>query len=158
MTIDTIQQKHRPAHILLVEDNHGDVILTRRAFKESKIANELSVASTGEEALAMLRKQGKYAQCDLPDLILLDLNLPKMSGQDVLETVKNDPCLQHIPVLILSSSQAERDVIRSYNLHANGYVVKPVTLDNFIDLANKVEQFWFTLVVLLNGEDVNSAS
>ena len=156
MTMDTIQQKHRPARILLVEDNHGDVILTRYAFKESKIANEIYAATTGEEALAMLRKEGEHAQFHLPDLILLDLNLPRMSGQDVLEIIKNDSALQHIPVLILSSSQAAQDVVKSYNLHANGYVVKPVNLELFIDMVSKVEQFWFTLVVLPNGESVTN--
>lgn len=148
MTANTVQNRNRPARVLLVEDNHGDVILTRRAFQESKIANQLHVATTGEEAIAMLSKEGKWAEMETPDLILLDLNLPMMSGQEVLRFIKGAENLRHVPVIILSSSSAEEDVVKSYNLHANGYIVKPVNLGNFNEVVLKLEQFWFTLVVM----------
>ena len=153
MSIETLEQKHRPARVLLVEDNHGDVLLTRRAFKQSRIANELTVAENGEDALAILNQDGEFANTPLPDLILLDLNLPKMSGQDVLTEIKTHEKLKRIPVIILSSSKAEQDVVKSYELHANGYVVKPMDLENFQEVVTKLEQFWFTLVVVPNGED-----
>ena len=158
MTAGTVQNKQRAARVLLVEDNHGDVILTKRAFKDARIANEMTVATTGEEALRMLQQDGEYVAIALPDLVLLDLNLPVMSGQDVLQAVKGDARLKHIPVVILSSSHAERDVVRSYNLHANGYVVKPVNLGNFSEVARKLEQFWFTLVVMPDQDDVRNVS
>ncbi len=154
MTIDIVQNKQRPARILLVEDSPGDVILTRRAFKGSKIANSMSVATSGEEAVAMLSQEGEYAESELPDIILLDLNLPRMSGKDVLQIVKGDPRTSHIPVVMLSSSRAEQDVIKSYQLHANGYVVKPLSLEKFTEVVQKIEQFWFTLVVLPDAADI----
>lgn len=154
MTIETIANKHRTAQILLVEDNNGDVMLTRRAFNEAKIANEITVATSGEQALAMLRKEGIFADIATPDLILLDLNLPKMHGQEVLNFIKSGSELKHIPVVVLSSSRAEQDVVRSYNLHANGYVVKPVNLEKFREVIEKLERFWFTLVVLPDDGDV----
>lgn len=154
MTIDATINKQRPAQVLLIEDNHGDVLLTRRAFKESKIANELAVAMSGEQALAYLKQEGEYESKVMPDLILLDLNLPQMSGQDVLKAVKGDPMLRHIPVVVLSSSGADQDVIKSYNLHANGYVIKPISLEKFHEVVQKLEAFWFTLVVLPDAEDV----
>ncbi len=154
MTIDATINKQRPAQVLLVEDNHGDVLLTKRAFKESKIANDLTVAMSGEEAIRVLRKEGEHAQATTPDLILLDLNLPQMSGQDVLNVIKNDTKLRHIPVVVLSSSKADQDVVKSYNLHANGYVVKPISLESFNEVVQKLEAFWFTLVVLPDAEDV----
>lgn len=154
MSTDILINKQRPANILLVEDNYGDVILTRRAFQEAKIVNKLYVASTGEEAVSMLRKEDEWKDFNLPDLILLDLNLPQMHGQEVLEIIKKEQSLKHIPVIILSSSRADNDVVKSYNLHANGYVVKPVSLDNFHDVVKKLEQFWFTLVVMPDYEAV----
>jgi len=157
MTIDLIQNKARPAQILLVEDNPGDVILTQRALRDSKISNNITVAKTGEIALEMLRKQGEYADTPKPDLIWLDLNLPQMSGQDVLKIIKDDPLLKHIPVVILSSSQATQDVVKSYSLHANGYVVKPANLESLGDVIRKLESFWFTLVVLPDASDVAQA-
>ena len=148
MTADTLAEKHRPARILLVEDNKGDVLLTKRAFKEGRFANEIIVARTGEEALMHLRKEGEYSGSKAPDIILLDLNLPQMSGQDVLKIIKDDPQLKHIPVVILSSSKANQDVVKSYSLHANGYIVKPVSLESFTEVVKKIEQFWFTVVVM----------
>ncbi len=154
MTTDIIANKQRPAQVLLIEDNHGDVLLTKRAFKESKIANDLTVAMSGDQALSILRKDGEYAAAITPDLILLDLNLPEISGQDVLKAIKTDDALRHIPVVVLSSSKADQDVVRSYNLHANGYVTKPISLESFHEVVQKLEAFWFTLVVLPDAEDV----
>ncbi|MFW0776554.1 MAG: response regulator [Rickettsiales bacterium] len=158
MSTNTLLEKHRPARVLLVEDNPGDAILTRRAFEKSKIANQLSVVTTGEQAVAMLRKEGDYANTEMPDIILLDLNLPQMSGQDVLKFIKDSPDFRHIPVIILSSSSAEQDVVKSYNLHANGYVVKPVKLETFSEIINKLEAFWFTLVVMPDFDDIKTTS
>lgn len=147
MTLTPIAKKDRPARIMLVEDNPGDVILTQRAFKHCKMANELAVATNAEDALSMLRKDAPYTKQSTPDLILLDLNLPRMSGTELLAHIKNDTSLQHIPVIMLSSSSAEQDVLKSYNLHANGYIVKPPSLDDFQDIIEKVEAFWFTVTV-----------
>ncbi len=158
MTIDTVENKQRAARVLLIEDNMGDVILTKRAFREAKISNDLKVATNGEEALNMLRREGPYATMETPDLILLDLNLPRMHGQEVLSFIKETEYLKHIPVVVLSSSRAEQDVVRSYNLHANGYVVKPVNLEKFKDVVEKLEKFWFTLVVIPDQEDAQRAS
>jgi len=134
--------------VLLVEDNPGDVRLTREALKEGKVRNNLSVAPDGVEALAFLRRQGKYADAPRPDVILLDLNLPKKDGREVLEEVKADPALRSIPVVILTSSDAERDIVRAYSLHANCYITKPVDLDQFITVVKSIEDFWFTIVKL----------
>lgn len=154
MSTTTIQNKQRPARVLLVEDNPGDVILTRRAFQDAKIANEIHVAMTGEEAVAILSKEGQWSAAETPDMVLLDLNLPQMNGQEVLKFIKESKNLRHVPVVILSSSNAEQDVVRSYNLHANGYVVKPVSLSNFNEVVQKLEQFWFTLVIMPDQEDI----
>ncbi|MBA2245004.1 MAG: response regulator [Gemmatimonadetes bacterium] len=135
----------RPVEILLVEDNPGDVRLTREALREGKVRNNLNVASDGVEALAYLRREGQYAGATRPDLILLDLNLPKKDGREVLAEIKQDPSLRHIPVVILSSSPAEQDIIRAYDLHANCYVTKPVDLDQFITVVKSIEDFWFTI-------------
>jgi len=137
-----------PIEILLVEDNPGDVELTREALHEGKIHMHLSVVSDGVEALAFLRREGKYGGAPRPDLILLDLNLPKKDGRAVLGDVKQDPALRHIPVVILTSSQAEQDIVRAYDLHANCYVTKPVDLDQFVTIVRSIEQFWFTVVKL----------
>jgi CheY-like chemotaxis protein len=153
MSAGVLQATTRPAYVLLVEDNHGDVLLTRRAFGQAKTANELMVAASGEEALEMLEKKGSFADLPVPDLILLDLNLPRMGGHMVLATIKQTPALRRIPVVILSSSRAEQDVISSYDLHANGYVVKPNTLEKFKSVVEKLEEFWFNLVVLPNSSD-----
>ena len=141
-----------PIEILLVEDNPGDVELTREALHEGKIHMHLSVVSDGVEALAFLRREGKYGGAPRPDLILLDLNLPKKDGRAVLGDVKQDPALRHIPVVILTSSQAEQDIVRAYDLHANCYVTKPVDLDQFVKIVRSIEQFWFTVVKLPQHE------
>jgi chemotaxis family two-component system response regulator Rcp1 len=137
-----------PIQVLLVEDNPGDVRLTREALRDGKVRNNLSVAPDGVEALAFLRRQGKYADAPRPDVILLDLNLPKKDGREVLEEVKADPSLRNIPVVILTSSEAERDIAQAYDLHANCYITKPVDLDQFITVVKSIEDFWFTIVKL----------
>jgi CheY-like chemotaxis protein len=138
----------RPVEILLVEDNPGDIRLMVEALKEGQVANRLSVVHNGVEALAFLRREGKYADAPRPDLILLDLNLPKKDGREVLAEIKSDDRLRVIPVVILTTSQAEQDIIRSYNLHANCYINKPVDLEQFIEVLQLVENFWFTVVKL----------
>jgi two-component system, chemotaxis family, response regulator Rcp1 len=137
-----------PIEILLVEDNPGDVELTREALHDGKIHMNLSVVNDGVEALAFLRREREYAGSPRPDLILLDLNLPKKDGRAVLGEIKGDPELRHIPVVVLTSSQAEQDIVRAYDLHANCYVTKPVDLDQFITIVRSIEQFWFTVVKL----------
>jgi chemotaxis family two-component system response regulator Rcp1 len=138
----------RPIELLLVEDNPGDVRLTQEALREGKVSNHLHVAADGVEALAYLRREGQYAQAPQPDLILLDLNLPKKSGPEVLAEIKADPVLKRIPVVILTVSKAEEDVLKSYNLHANCYITKPVDLDQFLEVVKSIEDFWLTVVVL----------
>jgi CheY-like chemotaxis protein len=142
------QSVSRPVEVLLVEDNPGDVRLTREALKEGKIRNNLHVARDGVEALAFLRRQGEHAGAPRPDLILLDLNLPRKDGREVLTEIKDDASLRQIPVVILTSSQAEEDIIRAYDLHANCYISKPVDLDQFINVVRSIEDFWFTVVKL----------
>lgn len=138
----------RPVEILLVEDNPGDVRLTMEALREGKVRNNLYVAADGVEALEFLRKEGRWADAVRPDLILLDLNLPKKDGREVLEEIKADPAFRYIPVVVLTSSQAEQDILRAYDLHANCYVTKPVDLDQFIHVVHSIEDFWFTIVKL----------
>ena len=138
----------RPIEILLVEDNPGDVRLTIEALRESKVRNHLSVARDGVEALAFLRSEGAHAEAIRPDLILLDLNLPRKDGREVLAEVKADPDLKTIPVVILTTSRAEQDVLRSYELQANCYISKPVDLDQFITVVKSIEDFWLTIVTL----------
>ena len=138
----------RPVEILLVEDNPGDVRLTREALTEAKVRNRLHVAEDGVEAMDFLRRRGPFANAVRPDLILLDLNLPKKDGREVLEEVKGDAALRQIPVVILTSSQAEEDIARAYSLRANCYVSKPVDLDQFIAVVKSIENFWFTIVKL----------
>ena len=138
----------RPVEILLVEDNPGDVRLTREALRAGKVRNNLYVASDGVDALAFLRREGQYADAVRPDLILLDLNLPRKDGREVLQEIKADATLRYIPVVVLTSSQAEQDILRAYDLHANCYVSKPVDLDQFIHVVHSIEDFWFTIVKL----------
>ncbi|MBM3155283.1 MAG: response regulator [Chloroflexi bacterium] len=138
----------RPAEILLVEDNPGDVRLTQEALKDAKVLNHLHVAMDGIEALEFLRRQGKYAKAVRPDLILLDLNLPRKDGREVLAEIKEDADLKRIPVVILTVSKAEEDIIKTYNLHANCYITKPVDLDRFIEVVRAIENFWLVLVKL----------
>jgi two-component system, chemotaxis family, response regulator Rcp1 len=137
-----------PIEILLVEDNPGDVRLTEEALKEGKVRNRLHVAPDGVEALAFLRRQGKYATVPRPALILLDLNLPRMDGREVLAAIKTDPDLKRIPVVVLTTSDAEQDILRSYMLHANCYITKPVDLDKFLAVVRSLEDFWLTIVRL----------
>jgi two-component system, chemotaxis family, response regulator Rcp1 len=137
-----------PIEILLVEDSPGDVRLTVEALKDGKVLNNLSVATDGVEALAFLHKEGKYADAPHPDLILLDLNMPKMDGREVLAAIKSDEDTRRIPVVILTTSQAEQDILRSYDLHANCYITKPVDFGQFIEVIQSIEDFWLTMVKL----------
>lgn len=134
--------------ILLVEDNPGDVRLAEEALKESKIRNKLFVVDDGVEAMAFLRRESKYAQMPRPDLILLDLNLPRKSGREVLAEVKTDDELKRIPVVVLTVSRAEEDVMKCYNHHANCYITKPLDFNNFMKVTRQIEQFWLTIVKL----------
>ena len=138
----------KPLDILLVEDNPADVRLTQEAFREGKILNNLVVAKDGVDAMHFLHRHGKYANAPRPDLILLDLNLPRKDGREVLAEIKSDPSLMRIPIVVLTTSRAEMDVIKSYNLHANCYVVKPVDLDQFIGVIKAIDNFWLTAVTL----------
>jgi chemotaxis family two-component system response regulator Rcp1 len=137
-----------PVEILLVEDNPGDVRLTQEVLREGKVRNTLRVAGDGEQALAMLRREGAHRDAPRPDVILLDLNLPKKDGRAVLAEIKSDPLLHRIPVVILTTSKAEEDVLKSYELNANCYITKPVDLDQFINVVRMIEDFWLTIVVL----------
>jgi CheY-like chemotaxis protein len=141
-----------PVEILLVEDSPGDVRLTREALKEGQLQVRLSVVGDGESALAFLHRQDPYAQAPRPDLVLLDLNLPRMGGHEVLARIKGDAGLRRIPVVMLSSSQAEQDVRASYDLHANCYIAKPVELDQFLRVVRSIEEFWLTVAKLPRGE------
>jgi two-component system, chemotaxis family, response regulator Rcp1 len=132
--------------ILLVEDNPGDVRLTRECFKAGRVANALHVAEDGEEAMAFLRREGKYAGVPRPDLILLDLKLPRKDGREVLAEIKADADLKRIPVVILTSSAAEQDIVKAYSLHANCYITKPVDLDQFLRVIRAIENFWLAIV------------
>jgi chemotaxis family two-component system response regulator Rcp1 len=142
------QSKRQLVEILLVEDNQSDVLLTRIAMQQCKIANNLHVAVDGVEALAFLRREGKHAQAPRPDLILLDLNLPRMDGRELLGVIKDDPNFKMIPVVVLTTSDVEVDVVRSYELHANAYVTKPLDMDEFIRIVKGVDDFWFGIVRL----------
>lgn len=144
----TYRLDYRPIEVLLVEDNPGDVRLTEEAFKEGKVRNNLNVVRDGVEAMAYLRKQGDYVKRPRPDLILLDLNLPRQNGREVLAEVKGDSDLKRIPVVVLTTSQDESDILGSYGLHANCFVTKPVDLEHFIKIVNVIEQFWLTTVRL----------
>jgi two-component system, chemotaxis family, response regulator Rcp1 len=146
--INLLIREGRPAEILLVEDNRGDAILAGRAFKDARIANNLTVAETGEEALSILRGEGKASGKRLPDIVLLDLNLPRMNGIEVLKTIKADANLKHIPVIVLSSSNASQDVSSSYSQFAAGYIMKPVDLDKFREVVSAIEQFFFVLSII----------
>jgi len=140
--------------ILLVEDNPGDVVLTKEAFADAKIHNNINVAPDGEEALKYLRREDEFADATVPDIILLDINLPKKDGREVLAEIKVDEVLRRIPVVVLTSSKAEQDVVDVYDLHANSYLVKPVNLEKFIDVVSAIESFWFSVVVLPTDDEV----
>jgi CheY-like chemotaxis protein len=143
-------ERVRVVDVLLVEDDPGDVLMTQEAFADHKVHNRLHVVSDGVEAMAFLRKEGSYADATTPDLILLDLNLPKMDGREVLAAIKEDETLRSIPVVILTTAEAEEDVLRSYSLHANAYVTKPVDFERFIDVVRRIDDFFVTVVRLPN--------
>ncbi len=138
----------RPIEILLVEDNPGDVRLTREALKDGKVTNNLSVVRDGEQAMAFLRRESDYAEAPRPDLILLDLNLPRKDGREVLSEIKADQDLRRIPVVILTTSNHEHDILEAYDLNANCYITKPVDLDQFIGVVRSISSFWLTIVKL----------
>jgi CheY-like chemotaxis protein len=138
----------KPIEILLVEDNPGDIRLTIEALRESRILNHLNIAENGEEALQYLRREGRFVDAVSPDLVLLDLNLPRKNGHEVLSAIKGNPALMRIPVVVLTTSSAETDILASYNLHANCFITKPVDLEQFINVVRSIEDFWFTIVTL----------
>jgi CheY-like chemotaxis protein len=140
----------KPIEILLVEDNDGDILLTKRALQKSKLSNNLHVVKDGTEALAFLRNKGKYKNAVRPDLILLDLNLPMKNGQEVLSDIKKDDKLKRIPVVVLTTSSRDEDIRKSYDLHANCYITKPLNMDQFISVVNSIDDFWFSIVKLPN--------
>lgn len=142
----------RPVDILLVEDNPGDVRLVQEAFKESRLVNNMMVAEDGETAIAMLRQEGEYKGSARPDLVLLDLNIPLKSGLEVLKEIRSDDRLKSIPVIILTTSKAEQDILRSYNLNCNAYVIKPVRLDQFQEAMEALKDFWLCIVKLPGKE------
>jgi CheY-like chemotaxis protein len=141
-------QNPEPIEILLVEDNPGDARLAQEALKESKVYSRLRHVKDGVEAMKYLRGQAGYAGVPPPDLILLDLNLPRMDGREVLAEIKKDPVLRMVPVVVMTTSEAEKDLIKTYDLHANAYIVKPIDLDQFIEVVHAIENFWFTVVKL----------
>lgn len=138
----------RQVEILLVEDNPGDIRLTREALKEAKVVNRLHTVTDGAEAIAFLRRERGYENAVRPDLILLDLNLPRKDGKDVLAEIKSDPELKRMPVVVLTTSQAEQDILRSYDLHANCFISKPVEITRFLQVLQAIDQFWFSIVTL----------
>jgi CheY-like chemotaxis protein len=138
----------RAIEVLLIEDDPGDVLMTREAFDDAKVANNLYVVSDGEDALAFLRREGAHAQVPRPDLVLLDLNLPRVDGREVLEQIKNDPELRSIPVVVLTTSESEDDIVHSYSLHANAYVTKPVDFDRFHQVVRQIDDFFVSVVKL----------
>jgi CheY-like chemotaxis protein len=137
-----------PIEVLLVEDDPGDVLMTQEAFEEHKVRNNLAVVNDGVEAVAYLRREGRYADAPRPDLVLLDLNLPRRDGREVLAEIKNDPNLRQIPVVVLTTSQADEDIVRSYELHANAYVTKPVDFERFIEVVRQIDDFFVSVVKL----------
>ena len=138
----------KPIEILLVEDSPGDVLIAREALSEAKLLNTIHVAEDGVEAMDFLYKRGRFASAPTPDLILLDLNLPRKSGREVLAEIKADDHFKKIPVVVLTTSSAEEDILKSYNLHANCYVVKPVEFESFVHAVKSIQQFWFSVVTL----------
>jgi len=142
------KERLRPVEILLVEDNPGDILLTKEAFEEIKIANNLNVVEDGIEAMNFLKNEGKYKEGRKPDLIILDLNLPKKDGREVLAEIKESKKLKKIPVVVLTSSKAEEDILKSYDLHANCFISKPIDLEQFSKIVKTISEFWFTIVKL----------
>jgi CheY-like chemotaxis protein len=143
-----VTKRVKPIEILLVEDNPGDIELTREALKNHKVLNNLSVVEDGEAALAFLKREGSYAGVPRPDLVLLDLNLPKIDGKEVLAEIKADQVLKRIPVVVLTTSQDEEDILKSYNLHANCYITKPIDFNKFVKVVKGIEDFWMSIVLL----------
>jgi CheY-like chemotaxis protein len=135
-------------HILLIEDNEGDILLTTEALNEGKVLNTITVMKDGWEAIQFLEKKGKYADADSPDLILLDVNLPKMNGHEVLKSIKTNDKIKHIPVIMLTTSSSERDILLSYQHYVNCYITKPVGVNDFLDVVSSIENFWITVVQL----------
>jgi len=150
--MDDVTKGSRPVEILLVEDNPGDERLTREALKEGKVYSNLHWAKDGVEAMDFLYRRGKFSDAPRPDIILLDLNLPKKDGREVLQEIKADERLMRIPVVILTTSKAEEDVLKTYTLHANCYVTKPVDLEQFIKVVQSIDNFWLTVVTLPDGK------
>ncbi len=144
----SVSYQIKPAEILMVDDNPGDVRLAVEALKDSRILNRVHAVPDGVEAMSFLRNQGKYADVPRPDLILLDLNMPKKDGRETLAEIKQDEKLKCIPVIVLTVSNIEEDILKAYNLHANCYITKPIDLDQFVKVVNSVENFWFTIVRL----------
>jgi CheY-like chemotaxis protein len=144
----TPEESSLPIEVLLVEDDPGDVLMTQEAFDEHKVRNKLNVVHDGEEALSYLRREGPFADAPRPDLILLDLNLPRVDGREVLQVIKNDEDLRRIPVVVLTTSQADEDILRSYSLHANAYVTKPVDFERFIAVVRQIDEFFVSVVKL----------
>lgn len=135
-------------HILLVDDNEGDILLTREALEDARIINKISIANDGVEAISFLKKEPPYRGTEMPDIILLDINLPKMDGTEVLSIIKNDPDLKRIPVIMLTTSSSEKDILASYDNYANCYITKPVDLERFMDVVRTIEDFWISIVKL----------
>jgi len=144
----TAWERGKPVEILLIEDSAGDVRLTQEALKEAKVLNNLTVATDGVEAMEVLRRQGRHADAPRPDIIMLDLNLPRKDGREVLKEVKSDPNLRRIPIVVLTTSRAEEDIIKAYDLHANCYITKPVDFQQFISCVQSIENFWLAVVKL----------
>lgn len=142
------ERRAASVHILLVEDNEGDILLTREAFEERRIVSKLSVVKNGEDAIDFVMKQGKYADAESPDLILLDLNLPMKNGHEVLEEIKSHPIHRRIPIIMLTTSEAQRDINKAYERHVNSFVTKPLDMEEFLDAIIRIEDFWFELIKL----------
>ena len=143
-----MQNLVRPVDILLVEDNPGDVRLTQEAFRDARMEVKLNVVMDGEEALKYLHRQPPYENATRPDFILLDLNIPKKDGREVLQEIKNDPILRYLPVVVLTTSNAEQDIVKTYNLNVNAYINKPVDFERFFDIVQKIEEFWLMTAIL----------
>ena len=147
---DPLNSNVDPVRILLVDDDPGDFLITREALEQSKLIHHLDVVNNGEEAMSYLRKEGDYTNSTTPHLVLLDLNLPRMGGREVLAEVKNDPALGHIPVIVLTTSEAENDVLSTYQLHANAFITKPVDFNRFHEVVRRIDDFFLTVVRLPN--------
>ena len=143
----------KPIHILLVEDNEGDILLTTEAFEEGKIANKITVVRDGEAAIDYLDKAGAYNEAPTPDLVLLDVNLPKKNGQEVLQHIKSSEAIRHIPVVMLTTSSSEKDIMESYKNYANSYITKPVEISSFINIISRIEHFRISIVALPTNKD-----